>query len=276
MLAAAALAAGRAVAALVAGDLAAAAGGVAPESFSRAAVLSWMVGLIGWGERISSSLLRRGESALPLPRFPTGLLLSMPDWELTDPCLALRERTWPGFAAVDKRPLSVRAGAAAVLGAAAADTCRAGLGAGIGGGAMEVRLAVTDGRGLAPKGGFALDGVLVRDGAVLDGAVPSCLVGDLVGDWGRVRLGHAARSQGKVALTLIALDGRDGLGTGLGLGAFRLFRLTRPESAGPERAEADENTLLGCAVVFLAAAGLGGGGGGWASTVTVVGRTNMP
>lgn len=48
---------------------------------------------------------------------------------------------------------------------------------------MELREVPTLGRVLAAVDGVrVLDGVVVRDGAVLDVADPSCFVGDLVGD----------------------------------------------------------------------------------------------
>jgi hypothetical protein len=67
------------------------------------------------------------------------------------------------------------------------------------------------------------------------------------------------------------LEERDGLGAGVGLGAFRLLRLARAASLafGP-REEAAANMPLG-RVTFLEAAGLG-----WATTVMVEGLTNMP
>jgi len=112
------------------------------------------------------------------------------------------------------------------LGAPADEACRACL-VGIGGGAMEGRAAVMDGRERAPGTGLAFDGVVVRDGGPLEGAVPSCLVGDLVGD-------------------LIPLGVRDcSLGVGVGLGAFMLIRLVKPGSAGVEPREEAENMLLG-------------------------------
>jgi hypothetical protein len=92
---------------------------------------------------------------------------------------------------------------------------------------MEDRVVLIDGRERAPGADFALEGVVVRDGAPLEGAVPSCLVGDLVGD-------------------LIPLGVRDGPWPGVGLGAFKLTRLAKAGSAGVEpREEADENRLLG-------------------------------
>jgi hypothetical protein len=83
------------------------------------------------------------------------------------------------------------------------------------------------GRERAPGAGFALDGVVVRDGAPLEGAVPSCLVGDLVGDL--IPVG--------VRVCCFWL--------GVGLGAFRLIRLVKPGSAGVEPREEAENMLLG-------------------------------
>lgn len=92
---------------------------------------------------------------------------------------------------------------------------RAVLDAGTAGGPMEVRVPPTDGRGrtveeAARLAGPALEGVPVREVAVLDGPVASCFVGDFVGD-------------------RAMLVGRD-RGTGLGLGALRLIRLARPVS----------------------------------------------
>ena len=78
--------------------------------------------------------------------------------------------------------------------------------------------------------------------------------------------------------TLAMLDGRDILGTGLGLGAFKLILLP---SAGslvvPDRALPDVNMLLGLPPFRApAAAAAGLGGAGWAMTVTAFGRQNMP
>jgi len=75
------------------------------------------------------------------------------------------------------------------------------------------------------------------------------------------------------------LDGRDILGTGLGLGAFRLILLPSAGSVvAPVRALPDVNMLLGRppfrAPAAPAAAGLGGAGS--AMTVTAFGRQNMP
>ena len=81
-------------------------------------------------------------------------------------------------------------------------------------------------------------------------------------------------------LTLAMLDGREVLGTGLGLGAFKLRRLASPESkpAPAGRAAPGANKLLGRAGFFTAgfAAAGGGGGGAWAMMVMVLGRTNIP
>lgn len=61
--------------------------------------------------------------------------------------------------------------------------------AGTAGGPIDVRDAPTDARGLEvteerrpPAPAPVLDGVPVREVEVLDGPVPSCLVGDFVGD----------------------------------------------------------------------------------------------
>jgi len=209
-------------------------------------VLDW-TGLMRGGEMMSSSLLFGAEAVLlELERFPAGRILVEPGCELLD---ALVEgRAMLGLVVTASRPLGVRAGTPVVLAAATAalgamvdEACRICL-VGMGGGAMDARPAVTDGRGRAPGVGFALDGVVVREGAPLDGAVPSCLVGDLVGD-------------------LIPLGVRDGFWPGVGLGAFRLIRLVKAGSAGVEpREEADENKLLGRAV-FLAGWGMNGAAG---------------
>lgn len=78
------------------------------------------------------------------------------------------------------------------------------------------------------------------------------------------------------------LEGRDVLGPGLGLGAFKLFLLPTPVSREVLAVlEPEVNMLLGLEVlVFLVAvvtvvAGFGFGGG-WATTLTAAGRTNMP
>lgn len=75
------------------------------------------------------------------------------------------------------------------------------------------------------------------------------------------------------------LEGRDVLGPGLGLGAFKLFLLPTPVSREVLAVlDPEVNMLLGLEVlVFLVAvvAGLGFGGG-WATTATAAGRTNMP
>lgn len=93
---------------------------------------------------------------------------------------------------------------------------------------MEGRATMVDGRGRAPGSGLALEGVVVRDGTPLEGAaVPSCLVGDRVGD-------------------LMPLGVRDcSLGVGVGLGAFMLIRLFKLGSAGVEPREEADNMLLG-------------------------------
>lgn len=80
-------------------------------------------------------------------------------------------------------------------------------------------------------------------------------------------------------LTLAILEGRDVLGPGLGLGAFKLFLLPTPVSIDVLAVlDPEVNMLLGLEVlVFLVAVAAGFGfGGGWAMTATAVGRTNMP
>jgi hypothetical protein len=80
-----------------------------------------------------------------------------------------------------------------------------------GGGPIDVRPPPTEARGFAPTDGArAPDGVPVRETEVLEAPL-SCFVGDFVGDLAR-------------------LVGRAALGTGLGLGAFRLFLLPKPTS----------------------------------------------
>lgn len=84
-------------------------------------------------------------------------------------------------------------------------------------------------------------------------------------------------------LTLAMLDGRDVLGTGLGLGAFMLLLLPAAGSREFEVLLEPAAKLLG--LLFAeeapgAAAGAGGAalcfGGGCDKTVTAAGRTNMP
>lgn len=80
-------------------------------------------------------------------------------------------------------------------------------------------------------------------------------------------------------LTLAILEGRDVLGPGLGLGAFKLFLLPTAVSRDALAVlDPEVNMLLGLDVlVFLVTVVAGFGfGGGWAMTATAVGRTNMP
>lgn len=84
---------------------------------------------------------------------------------------------------------------------------------------------------------------------------------------------------GNGKLTLAILEGRDVLGPGLGLGAFKLFLLPTPVSIDVLAVlDPDVNMLFGLDVLaFLVAVGAGFGfGAGWAMTATAVGRTNMP
>jgi hypothetical protein len=141
-------------------------------------VLDW-TGLARGGDTGSSSLLLGADAALlELERWPI--------WILADAGSAAEEaRAADGrpilcLAAGPSRPLGVRARGPVVLGTAD-EACRACL-VGIGGGAMEGRAAEIDGRERVPGTGLAFEGVVVRDGAPLEGAVPSCLVGDRVGD----------------------------------------------------------------------------------------------
>jgi hypothetical protein len=80
-----------------------------------------------------------------------------------------------------------------------------------GGGPIDVRAPPTEARGFAPTEGARVpEGVPVRETEVLEAPL-SCFVGDFVGDLAR-------------------LVGRATLGTGLGLGAFKLFLLPKPVS----------------------------------------------
>lgn len=72
------------------------------------------------------------------------------------------------------------------------------------------------------------------------------------------------------------LDGRDVLGTGLGLGAFMLLLLPAPGSNVLDALLEPEAKLLGLFLAAGAAAGFCLGWGGWATTVTAPGRKNMP
>lgn len=134
------------------------------------------------------------------------------------------------------------------------DGCRVRV-VGIGGGPMDVRVLDAPGRVVfVPAAEVRVfDGVVVRDGAPLEVADPSCFVGDLVGDLS------------------IPEDGRDPLGPGLGLGAFRLILLVNPESVAARPVPGLK--LLGR--LGLRAAGFAVAGA-WAMMANVVGRTNMP
>lgn len=151
------------------------AGRTPPASFSRALVLAW-TGLVGWGDRISSSLLFLGEAV------PVSPPLSTLD---SDPCDMFRPlpvRRAPGLPAGCILPLSDLAGGPPGLDTEEMDETRAVLDAGIGGGPIDGRLAPpTEGR-FAPTEGLTLEGVPVRDVAALEVAVASCFVGDFVGD----------------------------------------------------------------------------------------------
>lgn len=124
-----------------------------------------------------------------------------------------------------------------------------------GGGPIDVRGPPTDGRDFAPtEGARAFDGVPVRDTVVLEAAL-NCFVGDFVGD-------------------LAMLVGRDTLGTGLGLGALRLFLLPKPASPAALEALPEVGAkLLGLAAGFRAG---GFGVGACAIILAITGLTNMP
>jgi len=172
---------------LVPGDLAVAPAGPLV-SRSRAMVLA-CTGLLGCGDSISGDRV----SSSPLFGELTCLSeagadgpFSVPD---ADPPEGFRsvldfEARRPG--AKDKRPGAAFAVDVADLGAKDDDdTCLVVLEAGRLGGAIDVRLAPTDGRGCftpAEATRLALEGVFVRDVAALDEAVANCLVGDFVGD----------------------------------------------------------------------------------------------
>ncbi len=137
---------------------------------------------------------------------------------------------------------------------------------------MDVRTP-SEGRALAEAGPAptrALDGVPVRE---LDAL--SCFVGDLGGDCREGALATELLSPPAKKLTRPMLDVLDVLGPGLGLGALRLILLLSPASP-PVPRTLPVNMLLGRLVLVLFAGAAATAGLGWASTVTVVGRTNMP
>ena len=155
------------------------------------------------------------------------------------------------------------------------DTCRVVRVAGAAGGPIDVRVPVADGRVLdAAEETRAFEGVFVLDTPALLGAL-ICFVGDLVGDLKLLaeESSSSASCLGMlVLLTLAMLVGRCGLGTGLGLGAFRLRLFVIPGSAPVDALVAPGLKLEGRAG-FLTA---GLGAGGWATMVAIMGLTNMP
>lgn len=72
------------------------------------------------------------------------------------------------------------------------------------------------------------------------------------------------------------LDGREVLGTGLGLGAFILLLLPAAGSRVCEALLEPEAKLLGLFFAAVVGAAALGFGGGCDTTVTAVARTNMP
>lgn len=203
----------------------------------------------------SSSLLALCDAA-PLS---IELRFSAPDCEPGEPRFEASGRALPVVR--DSRLLAVLA---VVVGREApadeTDAWRPTRDAGTAGGPIDDLVVAEAARALVVVVPRAFAGVPVREVAALDEAVPSCFVGDLVGD-------------------LAMLEGRDVLGPGLGLGAFRLFLLPTPVSREALAVlDPEVNMLLGLEVlVFLVAVGAGFGfGGGWAITATAAGRTNMP
>lgn len=140
--------------------------GPAEVSFSRALVLE-RTGLI-----VCSPSLLRGEPKPDL--FPP----SFPDNESPDRTLPDVTRGRGG--AVETRPAG---GLVAPLTDLPVDNGLLGPAEGSAGGPILVLVPPTEGRGLAPIDATrAFDGVPVLEFATLDAAVPSCFVGDLVGD----------------------------------------------------------------------------------------------
>jgi len=142
-------------------------------------------GLVDGGDRLSSPLLFREPGALTADLAFPAVLLSVPDKELDDIFLPLggldNDAGLPGTAADMRPPLNVLLGPAVGLVTDDAETCRPPRAAGTGGGAMDGRPALTEGRGLPSA--LAFDGVPVLEGAALEEGVASCLVGDFGGDW---------------------------------------------------------------------------------------------
>ena len=96
-----------------------------------------------------------------------------------------------------------------------------------GGGPIDVRAPPTEARGFAPTEGARVpEGVPVRETEVLEAPL-NCFVGDFVGDLTNVSIQPHNYT---ATPTLARLVGRATLGTGLGLGAFRLFLLPKPVS----------------------------------------------
>lgn len=153
--------------ALAVGFVDAVEGGPADVSLSRALVLE-RTGLI-----VFSPSLLRGESR------PDLLPLELPDNESPDRTLPEFERD-PRAGPVETRGLGGRVNPLAPLPVDEVDGCLLGPAAGKAGGPIEVLLPPTEGRVLAPMDDTRVfEGVPVRE---IVPAVPSCLVGDLVGD----------------------------------------------------------------------------------------------
>lgn len=154
------------------------------------------------------------------------------------------------------------------------DDCLAVREAGIAGGPIEVLFPAMDVRVLAPaEGTLALEGVPVLEADALEAALIG-FVGDLVGDYRLFNVNKLRNVWIRFAkLTRTMLVGRDVLGTGLGLGAFKLFRLASMTS--PLRAVFDAGwKLAGRPIGFRAGAAFAAGG--CAIMVAIMGLTNMP
>ena len=136
---------------------------------------------------------------------------------------------------------------------------------GMGGGPMEVRTPAAPGRVLVvAETARALEGVLVRDTAVLEAAEPTCLVGDFVGDLRQAGQHDGNGVWGRQAgnqHTRVMLLGRVARGAGLGLAALRLIRLLKPGSAALDRRPVPGAKLLGREVFLTAGFAAAAGGG---------------
>ncbi len=153
---------------------------------SAAAVLE-STGLIGFGDMVSSLLTGdapRSSSPVscPLPSLAWALL----NWLPID--LTLSPEFILAFGASDTRPLVVREGGTLDLLPAPVTEGRV-CEAGRAGGPIDVRVPPILGRGFdsVTEGFRVFEGVPVRGVDAVEVAAESCLVGDLVGDYGTIR-----------------------------------------------------------------------------------------